>query len=145
MRVLNRYDVEHIEKALFESCVTTVFSEPQTDDVYFEQPDHDGVVFAVEYLPGQFDQRADSAAQCVQMIAQCERPTVRSARVYLLQGTMTDAEVETIKHHVINPVESREAALELPATLDMEYTIPEVVLKDVLQGSYKHKNRILSN
>ena len=127
VRVLNRYDVEHIEKALFESCVTTVFSEPQTDDVYFEQPAHEGVVFAVEPLPGQFDQRADSAAQCVQMIAQCERPTVRSARVYLLQGTMTDAEVETIKHHVINPVESREAALELPATLDMEYTIPEAV------------------
>ncbi|MBE6970967.1 MAG: phosphoribosylformylglycinamidine synthase [Ruminococcaceae bacterium] len=132
VRVLNRYDVEHIEKALFESCVTTVFSEPQTDDVYFEQPAHDGVVFAVEYLPGQFDQRADSAAQCVQMIAQCERPTVRSARVYLLQGNMTAAEVETIKHHVINPVESREAALEVPATLDMEYTIPEAV--ETLEG-----------
>ena len=132
VRVLNRYDVEHIEKALFESCVTTVFSEPQTDDVYFEQPAHEGVVFAVEPLPGQFDQRADSAAQCVQMIAQCERPTVRSARVYLLQGTMSDAEVETIKHHVINPVESREAALGLPETLDMEYTIPEAV--ETLEG-----------
>ena len=132
VRVLNRYDVEHIEKALFESCVTTVFSEPQTDDVYFEQPAHEGVVFAVEPLPGQFDQRADSTAQCVQMIAQCERPTVRSARVYLLQGTMSDAEVETIKHHVINPVESREAALGLPETLDMEYTIPEAV--ETLEG-----------
>ena len=127
VRLLNRYDVEHIDKELFDSCVTTVFSEPQTDDVYFEQPAHDGVVFAVEYLPGQFDQRADSAAQCVQMIAQCDRPTVRSAHVYLLSGNVTAEEVETIKHHVINPVESREAALELPETLDMEYAIPEAV------------------
>ncbi len=127
VRLLNRYDVEHIDKELFDACVTTVFSEPQTDDVYFEQPAHDGVVFAVEYLPGQFDQRADSAAQCVQMIAQCDRPTVRSARVYLLSGNVTEGEVEAIKHHVINPVESREAALEMPATLDMEYTVPEAV------------------
>ena len=127
VRVLNRYDVEHIDEALFNACVTTVFSEPQTDDVYFAQPAHEGVVFAVEYLPGQFDQRADSAAQCVQMIAQCDRPTVRSARVYLLEGNLTTEDVAAIKHHVINPVESREAALELPETLDMEYTIPEAV------------------
>ena len=127
VRVLNRYDVEHIDEALFNACVTTVFSEPQTDDVYFEQPVHEGVGFAVEYLPGQFDQRADSAAQCVQMIAQCERPTVRSARVYLIEGDVSAEDVAAIKHHVINPVESREAALELPETLDMEYTIPEAV------------------
>ena len=127
VRVLNRYDVEHIDEALFNACVTTVFSEPQTDDVYFAQPAHEGVVFAVEYLPGQFDQRADSAAQCVQMIAQCDRPTVRSARVYLLEGNLSAEDVAAIKHHVINPVESREAALELPETLDMEYTIPEAV------------------
>ena len=127
VRVLNRYDVEHIEESLFNACVTTVFSEPQTDDVYFAQPEHNGVVFAVEYLPGQFDQRADSAAQCVQMIAQCDRPTVRSARVYLLDGDVSAEDVAVIKRHVINPVESREAALELPETLDMEYTIPEAV------------------
>ncbi len=127
VRVLNRYDVEHIDEALFNACVTTVFSEPQTDDVYFAQPEHSGVVFAVEYLPGQFDQRADSAAQCVQMIAQCDRPTVRSARVYLLEGSVPAEDVAAIKHHVINPVESREAALELPETLDMEYTVPEAV------------------
>ena len=127
VRVLNRYDVEHIEESLFHACVTTVFSEPQTDDVYFAQPAHEGVVFAVEYLPGQFDQRADSAAQCVQMIAQCERPTVRSARVYLIEGNVSAEDVAAIKHHVINPVESREAALELPETLDMDYTIPEAV------------------
>ena len=127
VRVLNRYDVEHIDEALFNACVTTVFSEPQTDDVYFEQPAHEGVVFAVEYLPGQFDQRADSAAQCVQMIAQCDRPTVRSAHVYLLEGNVSAEDVAAIKHHVINPVESREAALELPETLDMEYTVPEAV------------------
>ena len=96
VRVLNRYDVEHIAKELFASCVTTVFSEPQTDDVYFAQPAHEGVVFAVEYLPGQFDQRADSAAQCVQMIAQCERPTVRSARVYLIEGNVSAEDVAAI-------------------------------------------------
>ena len=127
VRVLNRYDVEHIDADLFRACVTTVFSEPQTDDVYFEQPAHEGVVFAVEYLPGQFDQRADSAAQCVQMIAQCDRPTVRSARVYLIEGNVSAEEVAAIKHHVINPVESREATLELPETLDMVYTVPEAV------------------
>ncbi|MBR5571457.1 MAG: phosphoribosylformylglycinamidine synthase, partial [Oscillospiraceae bacterium] len=127
VRVLNRYDVEHIDQALFNACVTTVFSEPQTDDVYFDQPEHNGVVFAVEYLPGQFDQRADSAAQCAQMIAQCDRPTVRSARVYLLEGDVSAEDVAAIKHHVINPVESREAALELPETLDMDYTVPEAV------------------
>ena len=132
VRVLNRYDVEHIDEALFNACVTTVFSEPQTDDVYFEQPAHEGVVFAVEYLPGQFDQRADSAAQCVQMIAQCDRPNVRSAHVYLLEGNVSAEDVAAIKHHVINPVESREAALELPETLDMEYTVPEAVA--VIEG-----------
>ena len=132
VRVLNRYDVEHIDKSLFDQCVTTVFSEPQTDDVLWELPEHTGLLFAVEYLPGQFDQRADSAAQCVQMIAQCSRPTVRSARVYLVEGTVTAQEAAAIKSHVINPVESREASLDLPETLEMSYTVPDSV--PVLEG-----------
>ena len=84
-------------------------------------------VFAVEYLPGQYDQRADSAAQCVQILSQGERPLVRTARVYALEGKLTDAEIAAIKQYVINPVESREASLELPETLRMEYDIPTTV------------------
>ena len=127
VRVFNRYDVEHIDEALFRTCVTTVFAEPQTDNVYEELPVHDGEVFAVEYLPGQFDQRADSAAQCIQMLSQGDRPLVRSARVYQLTGTPTNEEVALIKKQVINPVEAREASLEKPATLEMNYDIPTAV------------------
>ncbi len=127
VRVFNRYDVEHIEENLFKACVTNVFAEPQTDNIYDTLPVHDGVVFAVEYLPGQFDQRADSAAQCIQMISKGDRPLVRSARVYQLTGTPTAEEVEAIKHQVINPVEAREASLELPETLEIAYNIPTAV------------------
>ena len=112
LRVLNRYDVEGIDQALFEQCRNTVFSEPPVDNTYAELPQFDGVSFAVEYLPGQFDQRADSAAECIQLISQGERPLVRSARVYLLQGALTDEQVAEIKKYVINPVEAREASLE---------------------------------
>ena len=86
VRVINRYDVENIDEALFNQAVSTIFSEPQLDNVYYELENTDGVVFAVEPLPGQFDQRADSAAQCIQLQSQGERPTVRSAKVYILGG-----------------------------------------------------------
>lgn len=112
LRLLNRYDVEGIDEALFQQCASTVFSEPPVDDTYDALPQFEGVSFAVEYLPGQFDQRADSAAECIQLISQGERPLVRSARVYLLQGSLTEAQVEEIKKYVINPVEAREASLE---------------------------------
>ena len=112
LRLLNRYDVEGIDEALFTQCVSTVFSEPPVDRTYSELPVTDGVSFAVEYLPGQFDQRADSAAECIQLISQGERPLVRSARVYLLEGKLSDAQVAEIKKYVINPVEAREASLE---------------------------------
>ncbi len=127
VRVFNRYDVEHIDEDLFHTSVTAVFSEPQTDNVYEELPAHDGVIFAVEYLPGQFDQRADSAAQCIQMLSQGDRPLVRSARVYQLLGMPTAEEVALIKKQVINPVEAREASLEKPVTLEMHYDIPDAV------------------
>ena len=126
VRVLNRYDVENIEKALFDYAVTAVFSEPQVDNVTFQAP-AGGMVFAVEPLPGQFDQRADSAAQCVQLLGQCDRPTVRSAKVYVLEGALTENDIAAIKKHVINPVECREASLEMPETLAVEYAIPESV------------------
>ena len=127
LRLFNRYDVEGLDPALFDRARDTVFSEPQLDDVYETLPEDEGVVFATEYLPGQFDQRADSAAQCIQLMAQCERPTVRTALVYILQGDLTKEDVETLKRHVINPVERREASLEKPETLRTDYALPETV------------------
>ena len=127
LRLLNRYDVEGISEELFSQCAGTVFSEPPVDDTCSELPAHQGPAFAVEYLPGQFDQRADSAAECIQLISQGERPLVRSAKVYLLEGALTDAEVEEIKKYVINPVEAREASLETRATLQMTYAVPGAV------------------
>ena len=127
VRILNRYDVEHITPELFDYAVKTVFSEPQVDLVTREADTDGARVFAVEYLPGQFDQRADSAAQCIQIISQGERPDVRTARVYLLYGALTDAELAAVKKHVINPVDSREASLALPETLEIRYEIPTEV------------------
>ena len=128
LRLLNRYDVENIEKDLFDYSVGTVFSEPQLDTITAELEVNEGdKVFAVEYLPGQFDQRADSAAQCIQIISQGERPLVRTAKIYVMQGDMTDKEVEAVKKYVINPVESREATMEKFDTLGAEYTVPETV------------------
>lgn len=127
LRLLNRYDVEGIDEALFDSCRSTVFSEPQLDNTYSQLPAWDGPIFAVEYLPGQFDQRADSCAQCIQIVSQGERPTVRTARVYLLKGNLTQEQLAAIKKHVINPVESREASLETVDTLNIPYDIPTSV------------------
>ena len=126
LRLYNRYDVEGIRKELFETCVPLVFSEPQLDEVTTELPTG-GTVFAVEYLPGQFDQRADSAAQCVQILSQGERPTVRTAKVYVLEGDLTEEDLAAVKHYVINPVEAREADLAPLHTLQMDYAIPTTV------------------
>ena len=126
IRVLNRYDAENIEDKLFDYAVNTVFSEPQVDDVSYDVPTGT-VVFAVEPLPGQFDQRADSAAQCIQILGQCERPIIRSAKVYVLEGGLSEQDVAAIKKHVINAVESREASLEKPETLAVEYAAPQTV------------------
>ncbi len=127
VRLLNRYDAEGISRELFDYAVKTVFSEPQLDLVC-EEPALDGAaVFAVEYLPGQFDQRADSAAQCIQILSQGERPPVRSAKVYALYGALSPEELAEIKKYVINPVEAREAALDKPETLAVRYEIPTSV------------------
>ncbi|WP_334098288.1 phosphoribosylformylglycinamidine synthase [Gordonibacter pamelaeae] len=128
LRLVNRYDVEGITEELFAQCVPTVFSEPQSDVAALEMPETDGAaVFAVEYLPGQFDQRADSASECIQLISQGERPEVRSAKVYVLEGALTDDDVAAIKHYVINPIEAREASLEPRETLHMEQPVPPMV------------------
>lgn len=128
VRILNRYDVEKIDEALFEQSKKTVFSEPQLDvctDTIGNTDDC--AVFAVEYLPGQFDQRADSAAQCIQIISQGDRPLVRTAKVYMLYGNLTEAQIQAAKQYVINPVESREASLDTVDTLDIQYDIPTTV------------------
>ena len=126
IRVLNRYDAENMDEALFAYAVNTVFSEPQVDDVSYDVP-QGKTVFAVEPLPGQYDQRADSAAQCIQIISQGNRPTIRTAKVYVLEGELTQAQIAAIKKHVINAVESREASLEKPETLSVDYAAPQTV------------------
>ena len=126
LRLINRYDVEGIDNVLFQQAIPTVFSEPPVDTTYTTLPEAQHV-FAVEYLPGQFDQRADSASQCIQLLSQGERPTVRSARVYLLEGDLTGDDIAAIKKYVINPVEAREASLEERSTLKMEFAIPTEV------------------
>ncbi len=127
LRVLNRYDVENIDEEIYRRAVQGVFSEPQLDVVYDELPKNADHTLAAEYLPGQFDQRADSAAQCIQLMAQCERPTVRTATVYLMNGDLTAEELDKIRHHVINPVERREASLARVDSLKTEYALPETV------------------
>ena len=127
LRLFNRYDVENIDRDLFDYAVKNVFSEPQLDNVSEELPEENAYVFAVEYLPGQFDQRADSAAQCIQIISQKDRPLVRTAKVYMLYGNLTVAEIMAIKKHVINPVEAREASLDTVDTLKIDYAVPTQV------------------
>ncbi|NLC79515.1 MAG: phosphoribosylformylglycinamidine synthase, partial [Ruminococcaceae bacterium] len=126
LRIINRYDVEGISAELFGASVATVFSEPQLDDTYEELPKAD-YTFAVEYLPGQFDQRASSASECIQLISAGERPAVNSARVYLIDGALSSLELQSIKEYVINPVEAREAELTKKETLKVNYSIPTEV------------------
>ena len=127
VRVLNRYDVENITADLFKQAVLTVFSEPQVDVTYQTLPTWGDVSFAVAYLPGQYDQRADSAAQCIQIISCGERPTVATAKVYLLSGALSEKDLEQIKKYVINPVESHECGMDMPQTLKPVYPVPNDV------------------
>lgn len=135
VRIINRYDVENIDEALFEYAKTTVFSEPQLDIVSDSVDLTGSISFAVEYLPGQFDQRADSAAQCIQIISQGERPIVKTAKIYAFYGNLNEKQISDIKKYVINPVEAREASFEKPTTLKAEYSIPTEVA--VLNGFTK--------
>ena len=132
VRVVNCYDAENIDAELFDYCKKTVFSEPQLDDIYDSMDFGNAIVFAVEYLPGQFDQRADSAAQCIQLISQQEKPLVKTMKIYALYGNLSEADVAKIKKYVINPVEAREASIEKPETLVVNYDIPTEVA--VLEG-----------
>ncbi len=126
VRILNRYFLEGISTGDFDAAKKTILSEPQVDKTYEELPDCDhGVVFATMYLPGQFDQRADSASQCIQIMTQKERPAVASARVYILEGTLSPAEIAAVKDYLINPVEMCEASLAIPETLHVDYPVPD--------------------
>ena len=129
VHVYIRYDVENISEEVFEKACTCVFSEPPVDVLYKEQiPMAEGArVFSVEYLPGQFDQRADSAVQCVQFLKEDEQPIIKSATTYVIEGNITDEEFEAIKNHCINPVDSRETGMVKPETLITKFEEPEDV------------------
>lgn len=120
LRLINRYDAQGISEDEFREAVNLILSEPNLDNVYSELDIPAGwKYFAAEFLPGQYDQRADSAAQCIQLLTQGERPLVSSAKVYLLKGNITNAEFDKIKSYIINPVESREASMAVPESLDI--------------------------
>lgn len=129
LRILNRYDVEDIADDVFEAASKTIFSEPPVDYIYNEtfEMTEDETAFSMEYLPGQYDQRADSAMQCIQIISGDDKAVVASAKTYVLKGKLSTEDVEKIKHYCINPVDSREASMEKPATLKMDLTIPTTV------------------
>ena len=142
LRIVNRYDVEDISRELFDKAVRTVFSEPQVDDTYEELKLEPGeTVFAVEYLPGQFDQRANSAAECIQLISRGRRPDVKTAKVYIMTGEISAKDLEKVKKYIINPVEAREASLEPFKTLKTVYDIPTEVA--VLTGFDKMNDKEL--
>ncbi|MDR0424872.1 MAG: phosphoribosylformylglycinamidine synthase [Clostridiales Family XIII bacterium] len=126
VRVLNRYDVENIDDGTCEAAISNVFSEPAVDTVCLEdmEAQEGAYVFGLEYLPGQYDQRADSAAQCIRIIKTDARPIIRSAKIIVLEGTLDAVAVEAVKKYMINPVDSREAALEKPESLEMELEDP---------------------
>ena len=129
VRVLIRYDIENISEDTYKKALVTVFSEPPVDDIYEETFDANGArVFSVEFLPGQFDQRADSAEQCVKFIKEDEEPIIRSAVTYVIEGNITDEQFTAIKNHCINPVDSREIGLDKPETLVQNFEEPEDVM-----------------
>lgn len=143
LRVLNRYDVSGMDEAAFIQSAATIFSEPNVDRIFFEsiERDVDEKIVAVEYLPGQYDQRADSAAQCVQILTRKDKPLVAAAKIYMLKGNLTPEDMEAVRKYLINPVDSREASLEKPESLEMEIHEPEDV--PVLQGFTKYDGEAL--
>ncbi|MGP1570259.1 MAG: phosphoribosylformylglycinamidine synthase, partial [Eubacteriales bacterium] len=147
LRIINRYYIENISNQLLESSMRTIFGEPQIDKISKKLSINDAVIFAVEYLPGQFDQRADSAMQCLQIISKDEKPIVTSAKIYALYGDLTDSEIEKIKNYVINPVEARLSDLKTPETIIAKYDAPKEVeiLKDFTNLSDNDLNSMLVN
>ena len=130
VRVLIRYDIENLSEETFEKACNGIFSEPPVDMLYKEEfPVKEGSrIFSVEYLPGQFDQRADSAVQCVQFIKEDEKPVIKTATTYVIEGEISDEQFEAIKNHCINPVDSRETGMEKPETLVTVFDEPADVI-----------------
>ncbi|MCR5415916.1 MAG: phosphoribosylformylglycinamidine synthase [Pseudobutyrivibrio sp.] len=128
VRVLIRYDVQDVSDDVFKKAVETVFSEPPVDDVYEETFEYSGRVFSVEYLPGQFDQRADSAEQCLKLLNEDEDPTIHTATTYVIEGDISDNEFDAIKKHCINPVDSRETTMDKPESLSNNFDEPADVM-----------------
>ena len=143
VRLLVRYDVENVSDEVFERAIQTVFSEPPVDDVYLEEFSFNGKCFSVEYLPGQFDQRADSAEQCIKLLNEDESPVIRCATTYVIEGKVSDAEMETIKKYCINPVDSRESAAKKPSTLTDVFDEPDDV--KILSGFIDMDNNDLKS
>lgn len=141
LRIFNRYDAENISEKIFDYAIKTVFSEPQLDNVYKELNINKAFVFATEYLPGQFDQRAESASQCIQIISQGKKPLIKTAKIYALYGNLTKKDIEEIKKYIINPVEMREANFLKPCTLKEKYKIPKTV--KILKGFINLKDKEL--
>ena len=129
IRVLVRYDVENVSEETYQKALLSVFSEPPVDDIYEEHFEMGNAkAFSVEFLPGQFDQRADSAEQCMKLLNENEEPIIRTAITYVVEGDVTEEQLEAIKNHVINPVDSRETGLAKPETLVQEFDEPEDVM-----------------
>ncbi len=143
VRVLIRYDIENVSSDTFARAIKTVFSEPPVDDVYEENFDYNGRIFSVEYLPGQFDQRADSAEQCIKLLNEEEEPVIRSATTYVIEGSISDEDYDAIKSYCINPVDSRESGTSKPDTLIDNYDEPENV--EVLDAFINHSESELKN
>lgn len=146
IRIFNRYDAENISKKIFSDAIKTVFSEPQLDNIYKKLSEANignAFIFATEYLPGQFDQRADGAAQCIQIISQGEKPLIKTAKIYALYGKLTKNDIEKIKKYIINPVEIREANFIKPKTLKEKYKIPKTV--KTLNGFINSSDKELFN
>ncbi|MBN2882807.1 MAG: phosphoribosylformylglycinamidine synthase, partial [Clostridia bacterium] len=147
LRMINRYDIEGIDDSEYQHARLTVFAEPPVDIV------HDGIltvpddfrIFAYEYLPGQFDQRADSCAQCIELLSEKRKPVVRTARVIVIEGTISDSEFAKIKEHLVNPVDSRIASLDMPETLEMHLEIPKTIetLKDFIKMDRITRDRFM--
>ena len=144
VRLINRYDISGINKKEYMASRSTIFSEPTVDEVYDEQFEFNegDRIFVMEYLPGQYDQRADSAVQCIQILTQSEKPLVQTAKVIVLEGDITEAEFSRVKNYCINPVDSREARQDKPISLDMSVEIPadvEIVKDFILKSTEELK------
>ncbi|MGL4344377.1 MAG: phosphoribosylformylglycinamidine synthase [Cellulosilyticaceae bacterium] len=142
VRILNRYDVEHVTEEVYKKALHTIFSEPQADAIYEEvMPELTGFVFATSYLKGQYDQRADSCVQCMRVLDSALEPVVQTAKIYAIEGDFTQEQINKMKKHLINPIESEEVSLDKPDSLDMTYPMPEAI--KIVEGFRDYEDEAL--